>query len=186
MFTDLGSDYDRTSHDAVSYKRGSDNGAVTEHQGPDGPDANSTILPDDVLDHPEWTRSFRHLKLPNLIGKYHDDLLEFVPHEAFVWAKDDAELKQVKRISAFIIEDTRSGDPGKKSILGFRVEYQRRWWEPMRYVGRPRVTDAEDHVQNWHEENMHHFDIDGLDGERVTEVGVGLGDSLSLSVSVSF
>jgi hypothetical protein len=120
-------------------------------------------------------------------GDRNDEIpLEILPHYALVWAKDVAELKQIRRISAFVLND---GTPDKLSggheervnygIHGIRVEFQDEYAEP-RTIGcgslPPGFNRDEDSVQvdtaEWDDSYLQHFDIDGPGGEYITSIHI--------------
>jgi hypothetical protein len=99
--------------------------------------------------------------------------------EPLIWADYNHVLLKVKRISACVVQvpisdHTSDGNSSAKPvecIVGFRVEYISRKWSPERSVGILREKDEEDELLDWPEEWMRHFDINGRDGEYITEIG---------------
>lgn len=55
---------------------------------------------------------------------HEENLINFVPHEAILWAKESDEHRHMKRISAYM--DDNSPDSDQRVIIGLRVEYEQK------------------------------------------------------------
>lgn len=118
---------------------------------------------------------------------------DIVPESVLIWAENLIEVSKIERISSYISKDLgpslRSNERFQKKpvnlVLGLRVEYIRRYWNPKRYVGIPREMDENGDPIDWPESCLQHFDIDGPGGEYVTEVEVALMD-FPAAIKVSF
>lgn len=120
-------------------------------------------------------------------GERNDEIpFEILPHHALVWAKDIAELKQVRKISAFVLNDgtvnkSSSGDKGRViyGIHGLRVTYQDGYAKP-RTIGcgilPPGYNGEENSLQTgpaeWDNAYLQHFDIDGPGGEYISSIHI--------------
>jgi len=127
---------------------------------------------------PIWSHPrFRMLSF-EIPGGLEETPIDVLPHEVLLWAKDKDELKRLTRISAFVVEDrhvtSRKGTRPVHAVLGLRVEYEERYWEPKRTIGSGTVSAErkESESDDWAEEYLVHFDIDGPGGELVTEIHV--------------
>lgn len=97
---------------------------------------------------------------------------DMIPHEALIWAKDDHELRSLKRISAYLIpgDCMRSERNGEEitfrdpQLCGLRAEFHNGIL--------PRVIGASEEEGRTGERKgeYSHFDIDGPDGELVDDV----------------
>jgi hypothetical protein len=127
---------------------------------------------------PIWSHPrFRMIPF-DIPGELEEVPIDVLPHEVLLWAKDKDELKRLTRISAFVIEDGHITIGGRKrpvhAVLGIRAEYEERYWEPKRTIGSGTKSAElkESESDNWADEYLVHFDIDGPGGELVTEIHV--------------
>jgi hypothetical protein len=111
-------------------------------------------------------------------GGLEETPIDVLPHEVLLWAKDKDELKRLTRISAFVVEDGHVSSQERTwpvhAVLGMRAQYEERYWEPKRTIGSGTKSAENEESENddWAEEYLVHFDIDGSGGELVTEIHV--------------
>lgn len=121
-------------------------------------------------------------------NRFDETPMAIMPHQALIWAKGISELKQLKRISAFVVKSKRvlnseSDTRQIEEVLGFRVEFQPDYNEPARTIGCGHLPPVESETESsqtaprsnateWADEHMIHFDIDGPGGEVITEIYV--------------
>lgn len=126
-------------------------------------------------------------------GYHQDDVsAEMIPYQVLLWAKDAAELRQIRRISAYVVVGgTVSGNFNGSTwesrpvhdVLGLMVEYVNDYAEPKR-IGLLKEKYEKGELAELAEEHMQHFDIDGPGGEYVTEVEVAtMSDPKAMKVS---
>lgn len=119
-----------------------------------------------------------------------------VPHDILLLAEHAKKLKEISRISAYVLpesEISRFGGVGmscQKSssecrVLGLRVEYVATSGEAERCVGFANLPRTSKPQKNWPEQHWHHFEVDGPRGEYVTEVGIAMEGRLK-AIKVGF
>lgn len=86
-------------------------------------------------------------------------IVDMSPHEVVTWY-----ASKVERISFYVSKDGAS-------VLGIRVQFIRRFWEPKRYAGHRDEDEKTDPIE-WAEIQMAHLDLCGQEGERVIKIAV--------------
>jgi len=106
---------------------------------------------------------------------------EMVPHEAIIWAKDRQELRNLKRLSGYVViggtlSGSQNGVPYTRpyhDLCGIRAEFSPEYNAERRVIGIQKERDGSD----WFEENCVHFDIDGQGGEQIIGISVAMHEA---------
>ncbi|KAK2787308.1 hypothetical protein FQN53_005467 [Emmonsiellopsis sp. PD_33] len=97
---------------------------------------------------------------------------DLVPYEAFVWTRNDLEVRRVRQISAYVAQDvTVDSSRPVECVMGLCVEYIWRGWEPERCVGLfPGAGDRND--EDLPDGQVRDFEICGPLEEHVVAIDV--------------
>ncbi|CAM1510781.1 Fc.00g082940.m01.CDS01 [Cosmosporella sp. VM-42] len=124
---------------------------------------------------PIWSHPSLHVA-PVFQASESDTPLDLIPYQVLLWTRDEEELGKLERISAFVASPPDGSAP--EALFGLRAEYIQKYWEPKRYVEIKPVEDDRDDPGDWPDDQVKHMEVDGLGGERITEIGVAHGADL--------
>ncbi|WEW58298.1 hypothetical protein PRK78_003766 [Emydomyces testavorans] len=129
---------------------------------------------------PVWSHPYIHLLPLNAQETLDDMPVDFAPQKIILWAKDAAQVRKVKRISALVSQHTIPSPPSKEKsctryvdgLLGLKVEFVHS--DPMWNLRKDKVDGQTDKPLDWPEEDMQHCELDGPNGEYITGVDVSI------------
>lgn len=84
-------------------------------------------------------------------------IVDMSPYELVTWY-----TSKLERISFYVSKDGTT-------VLGIRVQFIRRLWEPKHYAGHRDKDEKDDEIE-WPENQMTHLDVCGTEGERVVKI----------------
>ncbi|KAH8812945.1 hypothetical protein F5884DRAFT_786754 [Xylogone sp. PMI_703] len=135
-----------------------------------------------ILQSRIWEHRGIRLIVPDVLGRealstvVPDDI---VPHEALIWAKDKSDLQSLVSLTGYVIEGgtiSSFGPNGQNEtrpihdLCGIRADFASNHDGQQRVIGIRKEPDGTD----WQNDHCVNFDINGKDGEIVTEVSVAM------------
>lgn len=93
---------------------------------------------------------------------------DLIPHQALIWARDERDLRSLRRVSGYIVAgSTYCDEIYMDDVCGVTAEYTPKSALMRRMVG---ITKTSPGSEMTFERPWRHFEIDGPGGEIITEV----------------
>lgn len=123
----------------------------------------------DVLHHNIWDHPTLGMFQANRVARSEDTIhRDLIPHQALIWARDERDLRSLRRVSGYIVAgSTYCDEIYMDDVCGVTAEYTPKSALMRRMVG---ITKTSPGSEMTFERPWRHFEIDGPGGEIITEV----------------